>query len=148
MKRDPMAYLQSDPVSSTSGFHGRFYVNGAYFDDYAAPRSRDPFDDYVPPPPRQPPPFRAARQDAPPPESSQRDRDEPWGRRARSGFAAASDLAVLGLPSGSDHGPEKIKAAYRRRVFELHPDRGGNEAEFKRLRPVYERLMRAHGETP
>lgn len=44
-------------------------------------------------------------------------------------------FAVLGLPSGA--GLEEIKTAYRRKVKEVHPDHGGDEDEFKRVREAY-----------
>ena len=39
-----------------------------------------------------------------------------------------------------DATPEAIRAAYRNRVKETHPDRGGSEAAFKRVRWAYEYL--------
>jgi len=44
-------------------------------------------------------------------------------------------FAVLGLPSGA--GLDEIKTAYRRKVKEVHPDHGGDEDEFKRVREAY-----------
>lgn len=47
--------------------------------------------------------------------------------------------AILGVsPSAS---ATEIKAAYRRRVNETHPDKGGDPAEFIRVRAAYEILM-------
>lgn len=43
--------------------------------------------------------------------------------------------AVLGLPSGA--GVDEIKAAYREKVKEVHPDHGGDEEQFKRVREAY-----------
>jgi hypothetical protein len=44
-------------------------------------------------------------------------------------------FAALGLdPSAS---LAEVKAAYRERVKEVHPDHGGDEAEFRRLREAY-----------
>lgn len=35
---------------------------------------------------------------------------------------------------------EEIREAYRRRVLECHPDKGGNAEEFKKVREAYETL--------
>ncbi|MFD1587180.1 J domain-containing protein [Halorientalis brevis] len=43
--------------------------------------------------------------------------------------------AALGLPVGAT--VDEIKGAYRERVKEVHPDHGGDEDEFKRLREAY-----------
>lgn len=50
---------------------------------------------------------------------------------------------VLGVDL--DATPEEIRAAYRERVKETHPDRGGSEAAFKRVRWAYE-YLRTHRE--
>jgi hypothetical protein len=42
---------------------------------------------------------------------------------------------LLGLGATAD--PDEIKQAYRRRVKEVHPDHGGSQEEFKRLREAY-----------
>jgi len=47
----------------------------------------------------------------------------------------AAAFAELGVPAGADLG--QVKAAYRRRVKETHPDQGGDEDEFKRVREAY-----------
>ena len=44
-------------------------------------------------------------------------------------------LAELGV--STDAGLDEIRAAYRRRVKETHPDHGGDEDEFKRVREAY-----------
>ena len=49
---------------------------------------------------------------------------------------ADAAYAVLGLPSGA--GEDAVQQAYRRRVKEVHPDHGGDEAEFKRVREAYD----------
>lgn len=50
--------------------------------------------------------------------------------------AVALAFATLGLdPSAS---PAEVKAAYRERAKEVHPDQGGDEAEFRRLREAYD----------
>lgn len=41
----------------------------------------------------------------------------------------------LGLEAGAS--AEEVRSAYRSEVKEAHPDRGGTEAEFKRLREAY-----------
>jgi hypothetical protein len=47
---------------------------------------------------------------------------------------------VLGLPK--DAGPESIKAAFRQRAFETHPDRGGDADEFREVHTAFEQLSR------
>lgn len=42
---------------------------------------------------------------------------------------------VLGVSRNADL--EDVERAYRERVKEVHPDQGGNEAEFKRVREAY-----------
>lgn len=44
--------------------------------------------------------------------------------------------AVLGLPTGAD--AEDIQRAYRERIKEVHPDHGGDEETFKRVREAYD----------
>jgi hypothetical protein len=46
---------------------------------------------------------------------------------------------VLGLPA--DSSLAEVKAAYRRKVTETHPDQGGTAAEFIRVRAAYEILL-------
>ncbi len=41
----------------------------------------------------------------------------------------------LGLSAGA--GPREVTRAYRRRVKDVHPDQGGDEAAFRRLREAY-----------
>jgi len=45
-------------------------------------------------------------------------------------------FAILGVPSTAD--PKEIKAAYRKRVNETHPDKGGDAREFIKVRAAYE----------
>ena len=52
-------------------------------------------------------------------------------------------LAELGVSSEADI--EEIRAAYRRRVKETHPDQGGDEDEFKRVREAYATAKRRAG---
>lgn len=51
------------------------------------------------------------------------------------GASVRAAFAALDLPVGVD--AERIEAAYRDRVKESHPDHGGDEAEFKRIREAY-----------
>lgn len=53
-----------------------------------------------------------------------------------SDASAAAAREVLGV----DADAEEIRRAYRRRVKETHPDLGGSEAAFRRVRRAYERL--------
>jgi hypothetical protein len=48
---------------------------------------------------------------------------------------ARGAFAELGVPTGAS--PEEIERAYRRRVKEVHPDQGGDEEAFRRLREAY-----------
>ncbi len=60
------------------------------------------------------------------------DGPSPWGPAA---------LGRLGLRAPCTR--EDIKAAYRRRAMEAHPDRGGDPAEFQAVEDAYRRLSRA-----
>lgn len=44
-------------------------------------------------------------------------------------------FAELGVPVGAPL--EDVKRAYRKRIIEVHPDQGGDEDAFKRLREAY-----------
>jgi curved DNA-binding protein CbpA len=44
----------------------------------------------------------------------------------------------LGLEEGADQ--ETVRRAYREKVKEVHPDRGGDEAEFRKVTEAYETL--------
>ena len=94
------------------------------------------------------------RADWEPPGAEQRQR---WARQARrqardharqrrAGRSAGEDAAptrreaasVLGVDPGAD--ADAVRTAYRERIKETHPDTGGDEDEFKRVRDAYERL--------
>lgn len=47
-----------------------------------------------------------------------------------------SNVEALGLPVGSSE--EEIKKVWRSLASTLHPDRGGDPAEFNRMRKIYE----------
>ena len=48
-------------------------------------------------------------------------------------------LAILGVPHDADEAT--VRAAYRSRVKDCHPDRGGDPAEFAQVRRAYERAQ-------
>jgi len=45
---------------------------------------------------------------------------------------------ILGLKPGATE--EEVKKAYRKKAIETHPDKGGNEEEFKKVTEAYEIL--------
>ncbi|MFB6135184.1 MAG: J domain-containing protein [Halobacteriaceae archaeon] len=61
----------------------------------------------------------------------------PPPRRER-GLSREEAAGVLGVTP--DASPEAVRRAYRERVKEVHPDRGGDEDDFERVRDAYERL--------
>lgn len=63
-----------------------------------------------------------------------RDPVDAGGSSGTVGHAEAA-YAVLGLPNGA--GEDDVRRAYRTRVKEVHPDHGGDEAEFHRVREAY-----------
>ena len=73
-----------------------------------------------------------------------RESREPRGGRApppsRSAGAEASIWTVLGV--ARDATDDELKAAYRRRVLEVHPDHGGDEASFRAVLDAYEEAQR------
>lgn len=83
-----------------------------------------------------------ARRDA----GRDRRRRQRWGEErdaAATGHSAgvSRDEAYrrLGLEPGADEAA--VRAAYRERVKEAHPDRGGDEETFKRVTEAYETLV-------
>ena len=69
-----------------------------------------------------------------------REEEERWAReRARASWPAGIPsiaFSTLGLPTAASLA--EIKAAYRKRVFLLHPDRGGDHAAMVALNAAYE----------
>jgi hypothetical protein len=55
----------------------------------------------------------------------------------RMGADLTEAFAILGVPTDAD--PDALRAAYRERVKDCHPDQGGDPAEFARVRRAYER---------
>jgi len=53
---------------------------------------------------------------------------------------AVEDLKLLGLAATSATVVE-IKAAYKRRILEVHPDKGGDADSFRRVRQAYDRAL-------
>ncbi|MFB6106157.1 MAG: J domain-containing protein [Halobacteriaceae archaeon] len=53
----------------------------------------------------------------------------------RDGRRAGEAFRTLGLPPDAD--PAAVRAAYRERVKAVHPDHGGDEAAFQRVREAY-----------
>lgn len=53
------------------------------------------------------------------------------------------DLSILGLQWPCT--PEAIKTAYHAMAMKHHPDRGGDGAKFKEIKPAYERLQKEFG---
>lgn len=60
--------------------------------------------------------------------------------RQRQADAAVSAYEVLGLPAGASE--DAVRRAYRERIKEVHPDHGGDEAEFQRVREAYDAARR------
>ena len=64
-----------------------------------------------------------------------------------SSYAMGAPEAIEFLGLGADHTPEQLEDAYRRKVMEVHPDRGGDPVEFKKAQAAYERLKAGGQET-
>ena len=62
------------------------------------------------------------------------------GVSASTGMSPAEAYRRLGLDRGADE--SEVQRAYRERVKEVHPDRGGDEEEFKAVTEAYETLTR------
>ncbi|MES3516702.1 MAG: DnaJ domain-containing protein [Natronomonas sp.] len=54
-------------------------------------------------------------------------------------ISPAEAYSRLGLDSTASDA--EVRSAYRQKVKEVHPDRGGDEEEFKRVTEAYERLI-------
>jgi hypothetical protein len=65
---------------------------------------------------------------------------EPAPRRAAPPAEPGSIWELLGVTK--DVNLTDLKAAYRKRAIELHPDRGGDAATFRRLLAAYEEAQR------
>lgn len=63
-----------------------------------------------------------------------------WFGRLRTGVGPSPAMAALGLPTTATL--EDVERAYRERVKEAHPDRGGTVEQFKRLQVIYEQAKR------
>ena len=61
-----------------------------------------------------------------------------WGpdpRRSQTPESVAAAFSELDLPTDAD--ADEVKRAYRDRVKEVHPDRGGDEESFQRVQAAY-----------
>lgn len=65
---------------------------------------------------------------------------EPAAKRAPKAIEPGSIWELLGVPRSAT--VAEVKAAYRRRAMELHPDHGGDTATFRRLLAAYEEATR------
>jgi len=63
-------------------------------------------------------------------------RDSAMGDASRDHNA----FRILGLQAPCT--AEDVKTAYRRRAFEVHPDRGGNPGDFQAVEAAYRQLLR------
>lgn len=63
-----------------------------------------------------------------------------WQGLSGSDTELETDLACELLGCEPDDSPAEIKKAFRRKAQALHPDRGGNPADFVKLRQAYETL--------
>lgn len=82
-----------------------------------------------------------------------RRRGEPWDadQRGRRGSSPPTDAGmprdrarrILGV--GPDADADAVRAAYRRKVKETHPDRGGSSDAFQRVTEAYEALEEPAG---
>jgi hypothetical protein len=74
-----------------------------------------------------------------PSEASRRPREQRSAGEARR-EQERSLWSVLGVERGVTE--EELKAAYRRRVLETHPDQGGDAVELRRVLRAYEEARR------
>ena len=63
-----------------------------------------------------------------------------WFGRLRTGVGPSPALTALGLPPTANL--EEVERAYRELAKRVHPDRGGNVEQFKRLQALYEQAKR------
>lgn len=68
------------------------------------------------------------------------ERPPPGSAPTQDGMSKTEAYRTLGVDPEADEG--RVKAAYRQRVKEVHPDSGGDEEEFKRVTQAYETLTR------
>ena len=60
--------------------------------------------------------------------------------------AAISPYALLGVTAASI--PEEVRAAYKKRALETHPDKGGDPEEFLRVKQAYEAITSGKAALP
>ena len=68
-----------------------------------------------------------------------RERERQRATAQPTGISPDEAYRRLGLAPGADE--REVKRAYRQKVKEVHPDRGGDEEEFKRVTEAYETLV-------
>jgi len=68
--------------------------------------------------------------------ATQEQRERRFAERAMRRFG--TEYALLGVQPGATQ--TQIKRAYRQKARALHPDKGGDEAEMKRLNEAYQKL--------
>ncbi|MFD1511706.1 J domain-containing protein [Halomarina rubra] len=86
---------------------------------------------------------RTGREDAGHGETGETGHGGDRGRTRGSGqrqLSRAREEAAAVLGVAPDAAPETVRAAYRERVKETHPDCGGDESAFRRVRWAYEQL--------
>lgn len=71
-------------------------------------------------------------------ERRQRKRRQQAGVQSSPALGQVEAYRRLGLDTDADE--SEVKRAYRERIKDAHPDRGGDEEEFKRLTEAYETL--------
>lgn len=88
--------------------------------------------------------MRVLRGQAPWPSKASREPRRPRAASPEVSSANAPSIwAVLGVEAGV--GPEELKAAYRKRALETHPDHGGDAEAFQRLVAAYAEATRRLG---